>query len=421
MEDDEGFLWLNTSNRCGTVTLAEPGCLAGVAGHANMGHIALDGQVAADIADAETAIAMLDASPLADAEALARILLRAEAVASSRIEGLDAGPRRLLHTELARDLRQGPSDVTAAEVPGTIDAMMFAVEAVRQGDPITVELLCEVHRRLLRGTPQADSAGSMRETQNWIGGSSHNPRSATFVPPPWEYVPDLMRDLCAFASADDLPAVARAAIAHAQFETIRPFADGNGRTGRALIQLVFRGRGLVKRILPPVSSILATWVRSYLERLTGFRHVGSPTSSEAMTGLSNWVGSFAAACSRAVSHAASFEDRAARLGRLGATRSGSATDLLLRALPGAPVLTVDAAAALINRTFKPANEAIDRLVSAGILRQVTIGRRNRAFEAPEVIAAFTALGRQLASPDGDTQSSAPVRSVARRLDAGGTG
>lgn len=383
--------------------------------------LVFNGQVSADVADAETAIAVLNAnaSALVDTEALARILLRAEAVASSRIEGLEVGARRLLHAEVVRGLQQIPADVTAAEVLGNIDAMMFAVDSVGQGDAITVDLLREVHRRLLQGTRHADLAGQIRTTQNWIGGSSYNPCSATFVPPPPQYVPDLMNDLCAFASSDELPAVAQAAIAHAQFETIHPFADGNGRTGRALIHLVFRSRGLATRVLPPVSLILATWVRSYLDGLTRFRYLGLPTSPEATEGINDWVGSFAAACHRAVADTASFEDRSARLEekwreRLGVIRAGSATDLLLRVLPGAPVLTVDAAAALIGRTFKPANEAIERLVAAGILRQITIGRRNRAFEAPEVIAAFAALERQLASPDGDTRTSAPARNVPRR-------
>jgi hypothetical protein len=95
-------------------------------------------------------------------------------------------------------------------------------------------------------------------------------------------------------------------------------------------------------------------------------------------------------------------------------RAQSATDRILRALPGAPVLTVDGAAALIGRTYKPANDAIDRLVRAEILTQTTIGRRNRAFEAREVIAAFAALERQLASPEGDTRTSGPRRQVAAR-------
>jgi Fic family protein len=383
--------------------------------------IVLDGGVAADVADAESAITRLNAQArvLVDTEALARILLRAEAVASSRIEGLEVGARRLLRAEAARKVDDVAGDVTAAEVLGNVDAMVYAVGAVDVGDAITVELLLEVHRRLLAGTRLEAHAGRVREQQNWIGGSSYNPCSAAFVPPPHELVDELLDDLCAFCTTDNLPAVAQAAIAHAQFETIHPFIDGNGRTGRALLHLILRRRGLTPRVLPPVSLILATWARSYIEGLTAFRYVGAPTSAAAQEGIDVWVGRFAAACTRAVDDAFSFEARALELEQrwresLGAVRARSATDLLLRALPGAPVLTVDSAAQLIGRTYKPANDAIQRLVDAKILRQVTIGRRNRAFEAPDVIAAFTALERQLASPEGDTLTSDPARPVPYR-------
>jgi Fic family protein len=380
--------------------------------------IVLDGGVAADVADAEAAIARLniEARALVDIEALARLLLRAEAVASSRIEGLEVGARRLLRAEAARRLDDGSKDVTAMEVLGNIDAMMYAVETIGAGDEITVDLLLEVQRRLLAGTALAQHAGRVRRQQNWIGGSSYNPCSAAYVPPPHELVDELFADLCAFCCADELPAIAQAAIAHAQFETIHPFIDGNGRTGRALIHLVLRRRGLALRVLPPVSLILATWARSYIDGLTAFRHVGSPSRSAARKGLNLWVSRFAAACTRAVDDASTFEDRAAHLEqewrrRLGPIRARSATELLLNALPGAPVVTVDSAAQLIGRTYKPANDAIQRLVDAGILQQITIGRRNRAFEAPDVIDAFTALERQLASPDGDTCISRPTRRV----------
>lgn len=383
--------------------------------------IVLDGDVAADVADAEAAIVRLNAEAraLVDTEALARILLRAEAVASSRIEGLEVGARRLLHAEVIRGLKEASSDVTATEVLGNIDAMVYGVDAVEPGAPITVDVLLEVHRRLLAGTRLEEYGGRFREEQNWIGGSSHNPCSAAFVPPPHEYVEELMADLCAFSSTDDLPAVAQAAIAHAQFETIHPFVDGNGRTGRALIHLILRRRGLAVRVLPPVSLVLATWAQSYIDGLTQFRFVGSPTSPKAVEGINTWVGRFAGACTRSVADATTFEERAASLEeqwreRLGTIRANSGTDRLLRSLPGAPILTVDSAAALIGRTFKPAADAIERLVDAGILRQVTVGRRNRAYEAPEIIAAFTDLERQLASPEGDTRTSEPVRRVPRR-------
>ena len=382
--------------------------------------IVLDGDVAADVADAEAAIAKLNAEAraLVDTKALARILLRAEAVASSRIEGLEVGARRLLHAEFVKGLKEVSSDVTATEVLGNIDAMVYGIDAVGPGDPITVDVLLEVHRRLLSGTRLEEYGGRFRDEQNWIGGSDYNPCSAAFVPPPPEFVEDLMADLCAFSSTDDLPAVAQAAIAHAQFETIHPFIDGNGRTGRALIHLILRRRGLAVRVLPPVSLVLATWAQSYIDGLTQYRFVGSSTAPKAIEGLNIWVGLFAGSCTRSVADATTFEDRAAALEeqwreRLGTIRAKSGTDLLLRSLPGAPILTVDSAASLIGRTFKPAADAIERLVDAGILRQVTVGRRNRAFEAPEVIAAFTALERQLASPEGDTRTSEPVRTVPR--------
>jgi len=381
----------------------------------------LEGEVAADVADAEAAITRLnaEATTLVDTDALARILLRAESVASSRIEGLQIGGRRLLHAEAVRSTREPSSDVTASEVLANIDAMLYGVERIGFDDEITADVLVEMHRRLLAGTRLEPHGGSFREVQNWIGGSDYNPCSADYVPPPPEVVPELMDDLCAFCNTDYLPAVAQAAIAHAQFETIHPFVDGNGRTGRAIIHLVLRRRGLALRVLAPVSLVLATLARDYVGGLVASRYLGSASSPEAINGVNTWIATFAGACVRSVADATAFESRAAGLEkqwreRVGRVRADSATDLLLHRLPGAPVLTAESAAALLGRTFKPANEAIQRLVRAGILRQITIGRRNRAYEAPEIIEAFTDLERQLASPAGDTLTSPPARAVPQR-------
>ncbi|MHB2029040.1 MAG: Fic family protein [Acidimicrobiales bacterium] len=381
----------------------------------------LDGDVAAEVADAEASIARLNVSGagLVNTEALARILLRAEAVASSRIEGLDVAARRLLHAEVARRLDDAPSDVTATEVLGNIDAMIFGIDSIGQGGEITEDLLLEIHRRLLVGTRLEEHGGHYREVQNWIGGSSYNPCSAAFVPPPPEYVPDLMADLCAFANDDGLPAVVQAAIAHAQFETIHPLVDGNGRTGRALIHLILRRRGLAVRVLPPVSLVLATWSKDYVTALTGVRYRGPSTSHDAHAGMNRWIAQFSIACSRAVADADQFESTAQEIqgawrDRIGSLRKNSAADLLISVLVGAPVVTVTGAAALIGRTYPAANNAVSQLVEFGVLRQVNISRRNRAYEAPEIIAAFTDLERQLASPEGDTRTSEPVRKVPRR-------
>ena len=382
---------------------------------------ALDGDAAADIADAEADLVRLNAAvdALADTETLARLLLRAESVASSRIEGLVVGGRRLLRADAARQMGEEVQDVTAAEVLANIDAMVWGVDAVKPGGRLTLEILLEMHRRLSAETRLQEHGGRIRTVQNWIGGSSYNPCSAAFVPPPPEAVPDLLDDLLAFCNDDGLPALAQAAIAHAQFETIHPFVDGNGRAGRALIHLILRRRGIAAHFLPPVSLVLATWAEDYVTGLTATRYVGDANSEAAHVGINRWVALFAGACQRAVLDAQQFEEWVRRLQtawreRAGNPRRDSAMHRLIGALPAAPVLTVTTAAELTGRSFQAANQAIDRLVAAGVLVQVNVGRRNRAFEAPELVDAFTALERQLASPEGDTLVSEPTRNVPRR-------
>jgi Fic family protein len=380
--------------------------------------ISLRGTTAADVADAERAVDRLnrETRSLVDSEAVARLLLRAEAVASSKIEGLEVGGRRLLKAQLVAALGEDPSDITATDVLNNIEAMRWAVDSLGDVEQITVDHLLGIHERLLAGTSLERHAGKLREQQNWIGGSSYNPCSAAFVPPPWERVRDLLEDLCEFCNGDELPAIAQAALAHAQFETIHPFIDGNGRTGRALIHVILRRRGLAPVVVPPVSLMLATWSQDYVDGLTATRYRGDPSSQEATEGLDHWFALFAAATTRAVADAETYEQRvsevqAAWREALGKVRANSAVDVIVNALPGAPVITVQSAAALIGRSEQAVNEAIPRLVDAGVLTQTTLGRRNRAFEALDLIDAFTALERQLASPGADTLHSPPERRV----------
>lgn len=380
----------------------------------------LEGSVAADVAEAEAAIARLNAESVTpvDTEAVARLLLRAESVASSRIEGLEVGGRRLLHAEVARTIGAGAGDLTAEEVLGNIEAMTYAVGTLA-AEGVTVPGLLEAHRLLLRGTRLSEHAGKIRVLQNWIGGGSHNPCRAAFVPPPPELVQSLLDDLCDFCERDDLPPLAQAAVAHAQFETIHPFVDGNGRTGRALIHVVLRRRGLAPRVLPPISLILATWAKDYVDGLVATRYEGDHDAPGAHEGLNAWIATFAAATTRSVADATSFEGQVRTIQEawrrsLGRVRSDSAIDRLLRRLPGMPVVTVQTAADRIERSYQQTNEAIARLEEVGILARTSIGRRNRAFEARDIIDIFAALERALASPEGDTRSSPPTRPAPRR-------
>jgi len=377
------------------------------------------GECLAAVAEAETAIRGLSSTAvvLDRTDGLARLLLRAEAQASSRIEGVVIGAHRLLHAEAARDLDIGDKpDYVAEEVLANIDAMNLAMELADYEATVTDQTILRIHERVLRASDLKQHAGKLRAGQSWIGGNAYNPCDAAFVPPPPEEVPALLADLAAFCNEKSLPAVAQAAIAHAQFETIHPFVDGNGRTGRAMIHVMLRRRGLAPSWSPPVSLVLATLKDDYIKALDGF-HSKSPTDSpEAIAGVDAWVTFFAKACTRSVADAMLFEERVSSLQeqwreRLAPVRRGSSVDLLIEALPRTVVLTVNETARILDRSFTAANTAIEELVKAKILRQVTIGKRNRAFEAPEVIAAFTQLERRLASPVGDTHAAPPVRPV----------
>ena len=377
-----------------------------------------DGDVAADISDAERAISRLDqrAAGLTNTEILARLLLRAESVASSKIEGLVVSPQRVLRAALTRDEGNPPTDDLASEVLANVDAMAFAVEEI---GPITLDRILEIHRRLMATRRDAPSAGVFRTEQNWIGGNNYNPINAAFVPPPPNILKGLLIDLCDFCNDDHLPALAQAALAHAQFETIHPFGDGNGRTGRALIYMVLRRRGLATRATPPISLVLATHSKHYVARLDATRTLGPPTTKAAHEATNQWIAFFAAACTRAVADAEDFETRIEAIQtewrtRLGKIRIDATALKLVEILPAIPVVTVAGVARMLDRTFPAANTAIDYLVALGILKPVTQGKRNRAFEARDIIDAFTALERQLASQEGNTKTSKPTRDVPAR-------
>jgi Fic family protein len=385
-------------------------------------NLTLPSDLAADIADAETAIRDLNEAGMSHVslEGLARFLLRAESVASSKIEGLDAGPRRLVEAEAVIAQGGETADRIAVEVLGNIASMESAIELTTREQQVSLPNLQDVHRTLMDRSPTPELGGVIREGQNWIGGSSYNPCSATFIPPPPEHVEGLLHDLIDYTNGDRHSTLVQAAIAHAQFETIHPFADGNGRTGRALIHVILRRRGLSLTFVPPISLVLATWSNHYISGLTTFRHLHPADGPDRSTAAHAWLRTFAAATLRACSDAEGYATRIDELvdqwrASLGAVRKGSALDLLIDVLPGVPLMTVESAAGLINRSDVATGSAINRLVDTGILVQRNVGKqRYRIFEAPAVLELFTSLERALASPSGDTATDPPVRPVPMR-------
>jgi Fic family protein len=386
--------------------------------------VSLPGDVAADVSDAERAVSDLNSGgpQLANLEAVARLLLRAESVASSRIEGLEVGVGRLARAEAAQQIGDSPNDVTAEAVLGNVEAMELAVNDLAERHKLVVDDVLAVHRALMQHTTTPEAGGQLRTVQSWIGGNDCNPCGAAFVPPPPEFVPDLMEDLVSFLNSQDLPPVVQAAVAHAQFETIHPFADGNGRIGRTLIHVVLRRRKLAPRYVPPISLVLATESRDYIAGLSAFRYTGEQTSALASEGLARWIATFASATSRAADDAKQIASDIEALEQrwrqqADPIRKNSAADVLLRKLPSAPILTVSTAAQLTGRSFQAADLAVRHLTRTGVLRQIRLGRRNRAFEAVGLVEALTSIERRLASLARDTRSTPPVRRVPWRSAA----
>lgn len=221
--------------------------------------------------EADEAVRELNADlpNVAGLEALARQLLRQESVASSRIEGLVMSHRRLAKAAVADDDQH--RDTSAEAILANIAAMEHAITVTSAADEITVVGLVDVHRALMENTRDAHLAGQVRTRQNWIGGSNYSPRGAAFVPPPEDEVDRLLDDLAVFMNRNDLSPTLQAAIAHAQFETIHPFADGNGRTGRCLVHVVYRRGVLASRFVPPISLVMATEGDAYVRDLTAYR------------------------------------------------------------------------------------------------------------------------------------------------------
>jgi Fic family protein len=376
--------------------------------------LSLPSAVAAAVSTAERAVDALNRDPprLASLEVLGRRLLRAESVASSRIEGLLLSQRRLARAEAEEGEAR---DETARSVLGNVVAMEHAVALGSGAKPLRLKNVLEIHRLLMLATTAPQIAGELRDRQNWIGGNAYNPGRADFVPPPPERVKDLMDDLVAFMNRTDLPPVVQAAIAHAQFETIHPFADGNGRVGRALIHVVLRRRGLAPRYVPPVSLVLAADAKAYVAGLTAFREGRAD----------DWILLFAQAIERA---AAKASELALRLGELqerwreraGRPRRHSSAEALIVELPAHPIVTVATAQKLLGRSKQAVNEAIAALAERGVLHPITLAKRNRAWEARELFDLINDVERELATPsDGDERSRpAPRPSPARRARGG---
>lgn len=327
-----------------------------------------------------------ESMPEEDDAALARLLVRAEGVASSFIEGVTAPVVDIVLAQADEDA--GPS--AAAWVAANLTAVTEALEDAHAG-PLTVQSLCRWHRTLMTGSPTPErQVGVVRDEQGWIGGTS--PLDADLVTPPPVHVPALLDDLVSYVNGDHVDPVSQAAIAHAQFETIHPFADGNGRIGRVLVAwMLVRRLSLVTP--PPVSARVAADVGGYGSGLVLFR----------MGDHNPWVRWFAdavasAARSQRVLVASVEVLRRSWREQLGASRAGAkrlrsdaAAWRVLDVVPRSLVLTGPKIASELAIPLKSANAALRDLVGAGILAehgtvlQTRRGRPSRLYTSPELL------------------------------------
>ena len=387
--------------------------------------VVLDERTGARAADVEATVRGLTRSPqVRSLESLARFLLRSEAIASSRIEGMQASAQQVALAELAQsDLPHVRGFTRNAQlVANNITTLRKAATGLAGAEAITLDGIDELHRSLL---PDERHHG-VRTVQNWIGGNDFHPIDADFVPPPPEYVPDLMADLVGYLNGGLHAPLVQAALAHAQFETIHPYTDGNGRVGRALIHTVLTRRGLTPSAVLPISLVLLTRSGDYVDGLTAYRHDGPADTRQAAGGLAAWLDTFLMAAELAVQHVTTFTTELAELqtewrsklaaarasrGRASAPRTTSALARLIELLPEAPLVTARTVQRMLQVSFPTAKAAVEELADAGIVTRKNVERGTTGYLSRDVFDLLTFTERRLASTRWDTRQSPPVRAV----------
>lgn len=351
--------------------------------------IRLDGELAGVVSEAEAAVQELNASARPALAPLARLLLRTESIASSKVEGMQMGVRELARAE-AKLESGGKAGVTAEEILANIDAMQLAIDEAAGAARFGREELEAIHSRLMERSANPRIAGRIREEQNWIGGNDYNPCGADFVPPPPEHVPVLLDNLFDAMEDDRLPPLVQAAIVHAQFETIHPFHDGNGRTGRALIHVLLNQRGIAPAYVPPISVVLANNRDRYIAGLTAYRE----------DDVGRWIEHFAAATATSANLASEYlhavadlteQWKSALAGLPNAPRSDAAAWAIIDVLPAHPIITAPVAAAATGRAKPRVYQGLESLQEAGVLLPVTRKRRNQAWEVAGLLSLLEGL------------------------------
>ncbi|UKA50774.1 Fic family protein [Arthrobacter sp. FW305-123] len=334
---------------------------------------AVDSRTQALAEAATVEMVRFDAELGRDTSPFAALLLRSESASSSQIENLTAGARKIALAQLG-----DTSSSNASLIASNVRALQAAIDL---SENLSAQNIAVMHHALLNASDES-IAGEYRDAQTWIRGSS--PRTAEFVPPHPDRVMPAVEDLVAFMQRDDIPALTQAAISHAQFETIHPFADGNGRTGRAIVSALLRAKGVTENVTVPVSSGLLTDTRLYFDALGAYREgdikpIVERFAESAVQAVDN--GRQLATDIEAVE--ASYQERLAG--------GPSSVRKVLHLIPREPALTAEMVAEHTGASLATAYRAVERLEEAGVLASAGKIRGTRVWVAPDIIAALDAF------------------------------
>jgi len=349
--------------------------------------VRLDGELQGLLSKADRALGRLDGSiqTLPNPDLFVFMYVRKEAVLSSQIEGTQSSLQDLLAAE---------AHILSPELPRDVDEVVNYVTAMNYGLarlaelPVSVRLIREIHQRLLQGVRGARlTPGELRRTQNWIGPGGCSLNEATFVPPPPHEVPEALGALETFLHTEsDIPALIQIGLAHAQFETIHPFLDGNGRVGRLLISFLLCQREILVKPVLYLSHYFKRHRAEYYERLQAVRDTGD---------WEGWLAFFlrgvASVSLEATDTArrilALREDHRARVTQ-GLGRAAGNGHKVLEHLYQRPIVAVADVEALTATSYTAANNLVSRMVELGVLVEATGYRRNRLFRYQAYIDLF---------------------------------
>lgn len=323
------------------------------------------------LAEVEVALARFDSAQAARDYALPALLLRSESSSSSQIERLTSSARNVALAEIS-----DKAPANALLIAGNVSAMR---EALGQRGDVDIQSICSIHDVLMRGTCEASG---IRNEQVWIGGSPYSPHGALFVPPHAERVRECLEDLVAFGARDDIPSIAKAAVFHAQFETIHPFTDGNGRTGRTLLHRMLARDEVLLHTMLPVSAGLLHDVERYRGALDAYHDGAIEPMVECLADaleLSVVIGSRIAS---------DVDEILAEWALSNVDRASSASYRLPALLVEQPVVNVSYVASHLDITDRAARNLVETACERGILAKIGNAKRGAFYQATDLIAVL---------------------------------